>query len=361
MMTRLTARKFKAIFFYLFSWVFLCLLYGFFNLYLNQNHSDSVSFLFILQFAILIGLSHGIYDVVVLEDDRDHRRIWVALLIRTSYFILAILSNITICVFVWNVYYSGEMISEESFLHLRKVFHNPTIHLFMIYAFLMGYLITFVRSVHKKFGTRVFINTLLGKYQEPSEEERIFMLIDLRNSTTLAEDLGHYKYSNFLRDYYRFVSNCCEENRGEIYQIAGDGAYLTWPLKSCLKSPRPMLCFYDLQVCLEKTQKTFLKKYGVAPAFKAAVHCGKVIVSEVGNFGSEIAYHGDVLNTTSRLETLCTKIGQEFVASEDFINKMPLIKMFYPQKQGFFELKGKKKTISVYSLHFSLDKEKPLN
>ncbi len=361
MMTRLTARKFKAICFYLFSWIFFCLLFAFFISYLHVDRNGTFSFLFIFQFALLMGLSHGIYDVVVLEDDRDHRPIWGALLIRTSYFFLAILCNISICVFIWSVYSTGEMISEESFFLLRKLFKDSSLHLFMIYCFLMGYLITFVRSVHKKFGTRVFINTILGKYQEPSEEERIFMLIDLRNSTTLAEDLGHYKYSNFLRDYYRFVSNCCEENRGEIYQIAGDGAYLTWPLKSCLKSPRPMLCFYDLQICLEKTQKTFLKKYGVAPAFKAAVHCGKVIVSEVGNFGSEIAYHGDVLNTTSRLETLCAKIGQEFVASEDFINKMPLIKMFYPQKQGFFELKGKKKTISVYSLHFSLDKENPLN
>lgn len=361
MINRLTARKFKAICFYLSSWIFLCLLFASFYFYLDLKHNHAFSFLFIFQFALLIGLSHGIYDVVVLEDDRDHRPILGALLIRTSYFILAILANITICVFVKGVYITGEMISEETFVLLRDVFSNPTFHLFMIYSFLMGFLITFVRSVHKKFGTRVFINTLLGKYQEPSEEERIFMLIDLRNSTTLAEELGHFKYSNFLRDYYRLVSNCCEENRGEIYQIAGDGAFLTWPLKSCLKSPRPMLCFYDLQVCLERTQKNFLKRYGVAPTFKAAVHCGKVIVSEVGNFGSEIAYHGDVLNTTSRLESLCAKIGQEFIASEEFINKISSVKDFLPQKQGFFELKGKKKTISVYSLHFSLDKGKSLN
>jgi adenylate cyclase len=94
----------------------------------------------------------------------------------------------------------------------------------------------------------------------------------------------------------------------------------------------------------------------VAPSCKAAIHCGKVIVSEVGNFGSEIAYHGDVINTTARLETLCSKIGQDLICSECFIEKVNL-KDYYPQKQGTFELKGKKKTISVYSLHFSLDKE----
>lgn len=354
MMTRLTARKFKAIGFYLLSWIFSCLLFASFVFYNNSEENYVFSFIFIFQFALLIGLSHGTYDVVVLEDDRDHRPIWVAILIRTSYFIMAIFSNIAICVFIWSIYSTGEMIGEESFKLLWLLLKTPLVQLFMLYSFLMGYLITFVRSVHKKFGTRVFINTILGKYQEPSEEDRIFMLIDLRNSTTIAEELGHFKYSNFLRDYYRFVSNCCEENRGEIYQIAGDGAYLTWPLKSCLKKPRPVTCFYDLQICLDRTKKTFLKNYGVAPTFKGAAHCGKVIVSEVGNFGSEIAYHGDVLNTTARLETLCAKIGQEFIVSEEFVSKMPEIKKLYPQKQGFFELKGKKKTISVYSLHFPL-------
>ena len=95
MMTRLTARKFKAICFYLFSWIIFCLLFALFNLYLNIEKNDTFSFLFIFQFALLIGLSHGIYDVVVLEDDRDHRTIWVALLIRTSFFIVAILCNIS--------------------------------------------------------------------------------------------------------------------------------------------------------------------------------------------------------------------------------------------------------------------------
>jgi adenylate cyclase len=37
------------------------------------------------------------------------------------------------------------------------------------------------------------------------------------------------------------------------------------------------------------------------PEFKGALHGGNVVVSEVGKYKSEIAYHGDVLNTTSRM------------------------------------------------------------
>jgi|SRR5690554_2504256 adenylate cyclase len=355
-MNRITIRKFKAISFYVLSWVFSCLLLTAFYFYYDPNLSLKFSFLLAVQYALLLGLSHGIYDVIVLEDNKDHRSIWIALLIRSSYFLTAIAVNVTICVFIWSLYDFGDMISEESFALVATVFASPITHLLILYSFIMGYLITFVRSVHKKFGTRVFINTLLGKYQDPTEEERVFMLVDLKNSTNIAEELGHFKYSEFLRDYYRYLSNCCEENHGEIYQIAGDGAYLTWSLRASIKNPRPVLCFYDLMICLNNTRRNFLRKYSVAPSCKAAIHCGKVIVSEVGNFGSEIAYHGDVINTTARLETLCSKIGQDLICSECFIEKVNL-KDYYPQKQGTFELKGKKKTISVYSLHFSLDKE----
>jgi adenylate cyclase len=218
--------------------------------------------------------------------------------------------------------------------------------------FLTAYLITFVRSVHKKFGTRVFWNTLLGKSQEPLEEDLVFMMIDLKNSTELAEELGHVKYSSFMKDYYKLLSNCCEENQGEIYQIAGDGAFLTWHTSACRHRARPVECFYDFSVCLERIAPKFIRKYGKAPNFKAAAHCGRVITTEVGNFGSELAYHGDVLNTTSRIQSLCGRLGQEFLISEDLFTELPkpLPHDYLSKKEGFFELKGKKHEILIFSL-----------
>jgi len=41
---------------------------------------------------------------------------------------------------------------------------------------------------------------LLGKYSKPQEEERIFMFMDLKSSTEIAEKLGHLQYSSFVRD-----------------------------------------------------------------------------------------------------------------------------------------------------------------
>jgi adenylate cyclase len=309
-----------------------------------------------LQLSLLTGLSHAIYDVMILQDEMDKRPVAAAMIIRSWFFLASISANLTLCILIWDIDSSEGLINETALQHVLSYFKLPGNHVRILALFLLGHLITFIRSVHKKFGTRVFINTLLGKNQDPKEEDLIFMFIDMKHSTELAEELGHVKYSTFIRDYYRLLSNCCEENNGEIYQIAGDGAFLTWKTSDCKRKARPIDCFYDFTECLQRTASKFKKRYGVVPSFKAAAHCGKVISTEVGNFGSEMAYHGDVLNTTSRIQTLCSKLGQDFLISEDLYVKLPLPLPhgFLSVKAGFFELRGKKNGILIFSLHLPL-------
>ena len=352
-MSRMTARKLKAICNYITGWILVTvgatalgmLAFAEFNI-------DSLFFM--LQLSIFVGLSHGIYDVVVLQDEMDHRSVTSALLIRSLYFITNISINYALCILVWNMDDgANRLITVQGLEQVLAAFETHKCLATIALLFLLAHMFTFMNTVHKKFGTRVFVNTILGKYQDPVEEDLIFMFIDLRHSTEIAEELGHVKYSNFMKDYYKLLSNCCAENRGDIYQIAGDGAFLTWKTSACKKKARPINCFYDFAVCLERTKPRFLKKYGVAPSFKAGVHCGKVISTEVGNFGSEMAYHGDVLNTTSRIQSLCTKLGKDFLISEDLYIKLPLPLPhgFFCHKEGFFELRGKKKEILIFSLH----------
>lgn len=351
--TRLTQRKCKAVCFYILSWVIATLCTSLLFQYGSGNGIDSSRMLFMLQLSLFCGLSHAIYDVMILQDEMDGRPVATALLIRSWFFLTSICANLTLCILIWKIDKSEGLINEASLKQVIQFFKDPSSHILILSLFLLGHLITFIRSVHKKFGTRVFMNTLLGKYQDPKEEDLIFMFIDMKHSTEIAEELGHVTYSNFIRDYYKLLSNCCEENHGEIYQIAGDGVFLTWKTKDCRRRARPLECFHDFAECLDRTKGKFLKRYGVCPAFKAAAHCGKVISTEVGNFGSEMAYHGDVLNTTARIQTLCSKLGQDFLISEDLFAKLPLPLPhgFLCVKAGFFELRGKKNGILIFSLH----------
>lgn len=351
--SRLQKRKLKSIVFYIGGWIFFCLLFAFFHYFGSPESRNPELFLSFLQFAILAGLSHGIYDVIVLRDDRDARPIPAALCFRLSYFASIVLVNLSLCIFIKSWYSEGEFFSERSFEIWTETFRNPSFQAFALYAVLCGFFITFIRSVNKKFGSNVFINSVLGKTQDPQEVNLIFMFVDLRRSTHLAEEMGHVKYSRFMKEYYRLLSNCCEENDGNIYQIAGDGVFLTWPLQSCRKTPKPILCFEDLKQCFFRTRQRFIAKFGAYPTFKAAAHSGRVTMTEVGNFRSEIAYHGDAVNTTSRLQDLCGMLGEEFLISKKLLAQLPGLDAYDPQLKGTFELKGKSLRTSVYALHFS--------
>lgn len=350
--SRQTERKSRAVCYYVFCWILAAVGTDVLIMYAHNAQVDAGHLLLMLQFALFMGLSHGVYDILILKDEMDCRAVWKSLLLRSAYFICAISSSIILCILLSRVKAGEGIVNEDGFSGVIAGFHNPEVQVRMLLFFVLANLITFIRSVHKKFGTRVFWNTLLGKSQEPLEENLIFMFIDLKHSTELAEELGHVTYSNFMKDYYKLLSNCCEENQGEIYQIAGDGAFLTWPMSACRTKARPVDCFYDFNECLEKIAPKFIKKYGVAPSFKAGAHCGTVISTEVGNFGSEMAYHGDVLNTTSRIQSLCAKLGQEFLISEDLYAMLPrpLPHGYMSKKEGFFELRGKKHEILIFSL-----------
>lgn len=351
--SRLTARKFRSICSYIAAWILITT--GATALAMTAFSLFNMKILFfMLQFSLFVGLSHGIYDVIVIQDEMDHRSVISATLIRSLYFIANICVSFSLCVLIWNMdTTNGRLFSNAGLASLCESFRSPRSIATIAAMFILAHTLTFISSIHKKFGHRVFINSILGKHQDPVEEDLVFMFIDLRHSTEIAEELGHKKYSSFMKDYYKLLSNCCAENRGQIYQIAGDGAILTWKIKACRKKARPVNCFYDFSVCMEKTRDKFIRHYGVAPTFKAGAHCGKVISTEVGNFGSEMAYHGDVLNTTSRIQNLCGRLGKEFLVSETFFIHMPLPLPhgYISNREGFFELRGKKKEILIFSLN----------
>ena len=62
------------------------------------------------------------------------------------------------------------------------------------------------------------VRLFLGQYHKPREVERIFMFIDLKDSTTIAENLGNEAYSSFVTEYFNDLSDAINAFGGEIYQ-----------------------------------------------------------------------------------------------------------------------------------------------
>lgn len=89
---------------------------------------------------------------------------------------------------------------------------------------------TIVRLVNQKYGPGVFRDFLLGRYFRPRREDRVFMFLDLRGSTAIAERLGEERYFRLLQDVFRDVTPAILAARGQIYQYVGDEIVVSWPL-----------------------------------------------------------------------------------------------------------------------------------
>jgi adenylate cyclase len=100
-----------------------------------------------------------------------------------------------------------------------------------------------------------------------------------------------------------------------------------------------------------KRNAFYRKKFGILPEFKAALHMGEIVVAETGDLKREIAFHGDVMNTTARLEKQCNIYNEDFLISEsakkNFIIKSPY-SIHYVDK---VLLRGKNNYVEIYSIH----------
>jgi len=194
------------------------------------------------------------------------------------------------------------------------------------------------------------IKYITGKYHLPEEVNKIFLFIDLKSSTAIAEKIGNTKYSSFLIDYFHDMTGAILMSKAEIYQYIGDEIILTWSFNNGMKHARCINCFFDIMTAIEFQKENYLKKYGIHPEFKAALHAGRVSVTWIGTIKKEIVYHGDVLNTTARIQAECNKYGQKFLISEHMLQNIELPEYLRSEFVGELQLKGKEKKVKIFGL-----------
>ena len=204
--------------------------------------------------------------------------------------------------------------------------------------------------VNDKYGPGVFRKFLLGHYFNPRREQRIFMFLDLRASTTVAEKIGEARYFSFLKDVFTFVTPAILANKGEIYQYVGDEIVISWELAQGIEQANCVQCFFDTQQALNQRRQYFLAHYQHHPEFKAGLHDGHVMAGELGVVKREIAYSGDVLNTTARIQAKCNEFGANLLASKPVLDLLKLSAPYHPKALGQIALKGKKEPITLYAI-----------
>lgn len=205
-------------------------------------------------------------------------------------------------------------------------------------------------EIDRKMGPGVIWNWVTGKYYNPREEERIFMFLDLKDSTTLAEQLGNLRFSSLVRDFFKDLTGPVLATRGEVSHYIGDEAVLTWKPEVGVKDAACLQLFFLFQQVLASREGYYSATYGVLPKFKAGAHIGKVVATEVGEVKSEIVFHGDVLNTSARIQGLCNQLGEPLLISRELAGKLETQVDLEMRSLGEHVLKGKGSAVEIFAV-----------
>lgn len=316
---------------------------GGFNYFIIQKSIGS--FIVGILMGVVIFLTMHVYSNSLHKKLTRNIPIYLGLILSSTITFVVVLFWVLVILILVNVESSKQILP-----FIRIIFRSYELKIGMIYGFTIGFILNMVVSIKEIIGTRTLISLFIGAYTNPREEERIFMFLDLKSSTTIAEKLGNKAFLNFLNDFFYIASDSIAKSKGSIYKYVGDEIIISWTMRKGLKNARCIECFFDIDKHVKKQQHMFQKKYNLLPEFKAGIHKGMVVAGELGYSKKEITYIGDVLNTTARIEGLCNQYDKKLLASGDLISSLPKNNKYQVQSLGNIQLKGKENSTEIYSV-----------
>ncbi len=202
---------------------------------------------------------------------------------------------------------------------MDAVFRNSII--FSIAMAVFGNLVILMGTL-LGFGT--FKSLLTGRYVQPRREQRAFLLIDMRDSTGLAEQLGPIRFHELLNEFFHDISDAALECGAEIHKYVGDEAILTWSGGRAVADGDCLACAFVARDFIAAGAKRYRERYGVVPEFRAALHYGEIVAGEIGDVRREIAYVGDTLNVAARLLDAAKTTGRDVLVSAELLERATL-------------------------------------
>ena len=199
-------------------------------------------------------------------------------------------------------------------------------------------------------GSRVLFNVALGRYRSPVREARVLMFLDLAGSTSLAESMGELRVQGLLTRFFFDIDDAIVAHGGEVHAYVGDEVIVTWPLDERMSGGRCIDCFFAIADIIAEKADSYRQEFGMVPGFRAGLHAGHVVISECGSSRRQLAYFGDTVNVTARLQEHCKEVGRNLLVSADLLRHMKLKPAFAVEPLGEARLRGRAAVIEVFAV-----------
>jgi adenylate cyclase len=342
----LTKFRFRRVLYIAIFWTLIDIISTILSYNTHDTYIKSVMVRAVLVFCM--SLVMGYLFVFTLKNIFRNKSIFINFLAKTFILLFAALAMNFLVHFVDDLLIKNDSVRESFINFYHNIFDRNwmlkrTLYWLILFAITQLYL-----EINDKYAPGVFMDIILGKYLQPKNENRIIMFLDLKDSTPIAEKLGHEQYFLFIREFIYHISLALIEHGGIIYQYVGDEIVVSWKYsKQNIKES--LASIIQSRKNIQKNSERFRRKYGIIPEFRMGLHVGDVTVGEIGVIKKDLAMSGDTMNTTARIRSACNELNQKFIVSGDFAEKTNL-KPFQLESLGIVELKGKANGIELFAL-----------
>jgi adenylate cyclase len=220
----------------------------------------------------------------------------------------------------------------------------------VVFCFIATFVVSFQFEVNSLLGQNVLLAFATGRYHRPRIEQRIFLMIDMKNSTAAAERLGEVDFHRLLDRFVSDLASAIVLLSGQVHKYVGDELIATWSLPVGLKDARCLRACFEAERRLARLGANYEREFGLQVEFRAALHCGPAVVGEMGTVKKEIALTGDTLNTTARIVDVCRERGEGVIASAALLDQLALPVGIVARTLGPVPLRGKAQAVQLFAL-----------
>ena len=132
-------------------------------------------------------------------------------------------------------------------------------------SFTAALILSFIGQVNRLLGRGVMTRLILGRYHRPREENRIFLLVDLKGSTQIAEQLGNLRYHEFVKRFIGDVAANAVRHGGEVHRYVGDEVIVTWSEQRGLADAACIRAVFAITDALAHARPDYDAEFGIVP------------------------------------------------------------------------------------------------
>ncbi len=292
--------------------------------------------------AFVIGFSYGLYEEFYLN---GRRGAWLRRLHPIAEILISLLVLVLLLLLVMNLNH----ILALRYDRISEAYRRLPLILPILFA--LALLMVMLLRVTSYIGGKNLLALMTGKYRRPVVENKIFMFLDMKDSTELVAKVGALQTRELIGKLFFDISAPITDHGGEIYRFTGDGLVATWPYNSSFNTGDLIDTIDDIVNVVDREENHYRRQFGHLPEFRIGLHCGQIVVCEEGDVKRAIGYYGETIHIAARLEQQAKTMNRDCLLSASLVDGDGPIPPRL-QKHGEIHLHGIDHAVSVYTLDF---------